>query len=113
MIPKSIAPRLIRLASMPNIRISEIANNRERGITDATTSPERKLPNNRTTTNITIRHPKIRFSATVKVVLATSSLRSKKALMYTPSGKAFCTSSTRSFIALMVSLESAPLSIII
>ena len=58
--------------------INEIANNKHNGITEATTKPERQLPNSKTTTKITIRHPKIRFSATVKVVFPTNSLLSKK-----------------------------------
>ena len=61
--------------------INEIANNKHNGITEATTNPERQFPNKRTTTKITIRQPKIRFSATVKVVFPTSSLRSKNGLM--------------------------------
>ena len=80
-IPKSIAPKLIKLASIPKIFIKEIANNKHKGITEATTKPERQFPNNKTTTKITIKQPKIRFSATVKVVFPTSSLRSKNPLI--------------------------------
>ncbi|MNF45272.1 hypothetical protein D3C84_264000 [compost metagenome] len=80
-IPKSMAPKLIKLASMPKIFINEIANNKHSGMTEATTNPERQLPNNRTTTKITIKHPKIKFSATVKVVFPTSSLRSRNPLI--------------------------------
>ena len=80
-IPKSIAPKLIKLASIPKIFMNEIANNKQSGITDATTNPERQLPNNSTTTKITIKQPRIKFSATVKVVLPTNSLRSKKPLI--------------------------------
>tara|TARA_Y100001963_G_scaffold142109_1_gene211199 strand:- start:280 stop:471 length:192 start_codon:yes stop_codon:yes gene_type:complete len=61
--------------------ISEMANNKLNGITDATTKPERKLPSNNTTTNMTIKDPKIKFSDTVKVVLPISSLRYKNPLM--------------------------------
>ena len=80
-IPKSIAPRLIKLASTPKMFIIEMANNKLNGITEATTKPERKLPSNKTTTKMTINDPKIRFSDTVKVVLPISSLRSKNPLM--------------------------------
>ena len=80
-IPKSIAPKLIKLASILKIFINEMANNKQSGITEATTNPERQFPNKRTTTKITIKHPKIKFSATVKVVFPTSSLRSKNPLM--------------------------------
>ena len=58
-----------------------MANNKHNGITEATTKPERQFPNNNTTTKITIKQPNIRFSATVKVVFPTNSLRSKKPLM--------------------------------
>ena len=88
-IPKSIAPKLIKLASTPNKYIMEIANNKLSGITDATTNPERKFPSNKTTTKITISDPKIRFSETVNVVFPINSLRSKKGFIYTPSGKEF------------------------
>ncbi|MNE21824.1 hypothetical protein D3C80_1150020 [compost metagenome] len=76
-----MAPKLIKLASMPKIFINEIANNKQSGMTEATTNPERQLPNNRTTTKITIKHPRIKFSATVKVVFPTSSLRSRNPLI--------------------------------
>ena len=66
-----------------------MANNKHNGITEATTNPERQFPNNKTTTKITIKHPKIKFSATVKVVFPVNSLRSRKPLMYTPSGNVF------------------------
>jgi hypothetical protein len=66
-----------------------MANNKQSGITEATTKPDRQLPNNKTTTKITIKQPRIKFSATVNVVLPTNSLRSKNPLMYTHSGKVF------------------------
>ena len=66
-----------------------MANNKQSGITEATTNPERQFPNNKTTTKITIKHPKIKFSATVNVFFHTSSLRSKNGLMNTPLGKVF------------------------
>ena len=80
-IPKSIAPKLIKLASIPKIFINEIANNNQSGITEATTRPERQFPNNNTTTKITIKQPRIKFSATVNVVLPTNSLRSRNPLI--------------------------------
>ena len=61
--------------------MNEIANNKHSGITDATTNPERQFPSNKTTTKITIKQPKIKFSATVNVVFPTNSLRSKNPLM--------------------------------
>src|SRR5690606_41736011 len=39
-IPKSIAPKLIKLASIPKRFIKEMANKRHKGITEATTSPD-------------------------------------------------------------------------
>jgi len=58
-----------------------MANNKLNGITEATIRPERQLPRIRTTTNMTMSDPKIKFSATVNVILTMSSLRSKKPLM--------------------------------
>ena len=77
-IPKSIAPKLIKLASTPNRYIKEKAKSKQRGMTEATMRPDRKFPNNKTTTKMTIRQPSIKFSMTVCVVLLISSLRSKK-----------------------------------
>ena len=42
--PKSIAPRLIRLALMPETAIMLVANSIDRGIARATISPARTLP---------------------------------------------------------------------
>ena len=86
-IPKSIAPKLIKLASTPKIFIRESANNIQSGITEATTSPDLKLPSSSITTKRTIKKPNIKFSAIVKVVLPINSLLSKKALILTPLGK--------------------------
>ena len=85
-IPKSMAPRLIKFASTPKIYIKDKAKNKHIGITEPTTKPERKFPNKSTTTKITIRQPKMRFSAMVKVVLPINSLRSKNGLILTPGG---------------------------
>ena len=101
MIPKSIAPRLIRFADKPKMYIMLMPNSRLIGITDATISPDRRLPSSNTTTKITIRAPRVRFSTTVAVVLPISSDRSRNGLMYTPSGKVFCICATRSFMALI------------
>ena len=111
-IPKSIAPKLIKLASTLNMCIIPSANNKLKGITDATTNPERIFPNNKTTTKITIKQPKIKFSAMVKVVLFKSSLRSRKGLICTPLGKDFSISATRFFTLSMVALVFASFSII-
>ena len=80
-IPKSIAPKLIKFASTPKIYINDKAKSKHNGITEATTKPDLKLPNSNTTTKITIKHPKTKFSVTVNVVLAISSLRSKNGLI--------------------------------
>ena len=110
-IPKSMAPKLIKLASIPKMFMKEMANNKHNGITEATTNPERQFPNKRTTTKITIKHPKIRFSATVKVVFPTNSLRSKNALIYTPFGNVFSISATLFLTSSITCLEFPPLSI--
>ncbi len=88
-IPKSRAPRLIRLASIPNIYIIDMVNNNARGIIEAITMADRRLPNNRSTIKNTISAPSIRFSATVADVSPISSLLSSIGFMNTPSGR-FC-----------------------
>ena len=112
-IPKSKAPRLIRLASIPKMNIMLNVKSNANGIMDETTSAERKLPRISSTTKNTIIHPNKRFSNIVAVVFPISSLRSRIGLIYTPSGKVFCTSSTRAFTSLITCLEFAFLSIII
>ena len=112
MIPKSIAPKLIKLASTLNKYIMDKANNKLKGITEATTSPERRLPSNKTTTKTTMRQPKSRFSTMVKVVRPMSSERSKNPLITIPSGSVVSISAILAFTRSMVPLPSAPLSII-
>ncbi len=97
-IPKSIAPKLIKLASTPKIYMSESANNKHSGITEATTNPERIFPRSSTTTKITIKQPKIRFSAMVKVVFPISSLLSKNGFILIPGGNEDCICATRSLL---------------
>ncbi len=112
MIPKSMAPKLIKFASTPKMYISESANNIHMGITEATTKPERILPSNRTTTKMTIKQPKMRFSAMVDVVLSISSLRSRNGLMLMPGGSDGEICATFSFTASMTAFELPPFSII-
>ena len=68
MIPKSIAPRLIKFAHTPKIFIKMKAKSSESGITDAVIRPPRTLPNNKTSTKITISAPSIRLREIVLVV---------------------------------------------
>ena len=111
-IPKSSAPKLIRFASIPKIYIIEMVNSNARGIIDVITRAERKFPSSKITVNITMTAPSTRFSATVKVVLATSSLRSTMGLIEIPSGKFSLITSTRCLTSLITSFEFAFLSII-
>ncbi|OPZ30800.1 MAG: hypothetical protein BWZ00_00809 [Bacteroidetes bacterium ADurb.BinA174] len=113
MIPKSSAPKLIRLASMPKIYIKDNVNNNDKGIIDAIIIAVRKFPRMASTTRITMIQPKSRFSKTVIVVRPISSLRSTMGLMKIPSGRDFCTSATLLCTALITFFESAFLSIII
>jgi hypothetical protein len=55
--PKSIAPKLMRLALTPNTFIIPNANNMDKGIAEATIKPARKFPRNKTKTKITINAP--------------------------------------------------------
>jgi hypothetical protein len=59
----------------------DIVNNRHNGITEAITKLARQLPSKIKTTKMTIKQPKMRFSAMVNVVLFTNSLLSKNPLM--------------------------------
>ena len=70
--PKSIAPRLMRLAEIPNTFIIDIANNIANGITDATTNPALQFPSKRTKMKMTIRPPSMRFVVTVLIAVLTS-----------------------------------------
>ena len=88
-IPKSIAPKLIRFAQTLNAFINIKANNNDNGIVEATIKPPRQFPNKKIRTKITINAPSIRFVATVDVVSAISLLRSNKGSIITPSGKDF------------------------
>ena len=60
-IPKSMAPKLIRLADTPKMRIRMKAKSIDRGITDATISPARTLPRKMMSTKNTITAPSIRL----------------------------------------------------
>jgi hypothetical protein len=75
--PKSMAPRLIRLADTPKMRIMMMANSMASGMTEATTNPARRLPSISTRTKMTMRPPSIRFLVTVPMVLPTSTERSR------------------------------------
>ena len=84
-----MAPRLMRFPDTPNIFIIPNANNKESGITDATTNPALKFPNKSNKINITISPPSIRFVVTVPIARFTRSLLSRYGSITTPSGKVF------------------------
>ena len=109
--PKSIAPKDIRLAEIPNIFIMHNANNIDKGITEATIRPPLKFPSNTTSINITINPPSIRFLETVPIALSISSDLSIYGSIITPSGSDFLICSTRSFTACTTLYEFSPLSI--
>ena len=88
-IPKSIAPKLIRFAQTSKTFININANNKDNGIVEATIKPPRQFPKRKIRTKITIKAPSIRLVETVDVVSAISLLRSNKGSMVTPSGKDF------------------------
>ena len=112
MIPKSRAPRLIRLASIPNINIMEMVKSSASGMMEVITSAERILPSRSSTVSMTMSAPSTRFSTTVREVFATSSLLSTMGLIVIPSGRLCPISSTRFLTSLITSRESASLSII-
>ena len=109
-IPKSMAPRLIRLPSMPNAFIIPKAKSMLSGMTLATTSPARQLPRKSTSTKMTISPPSTRFRAIVPSTRSTSRVLSMKGSMTTPSGSDFCICAIRAFTFLMTSWKFSPLS---
>ena len=111
--PKSIAPRLIKLADIPKTFIMPRANSIDNGMADATISPARKFPRNRTNTKITMSAPSIRFFSTVEIARFTRSVRSRNGSIVTSAGSDFCIVGSFSFIRLTTSALLAPLSIII
>ena len=73
--PKSMAPRLIRLAETPNSRMRMKAKSIASGMTDATISPARTFPRKRIRTRKTMIAPSIRLRITVEMLRLTSSER--------------------------------------
>ncbi|MNY19762.1 hypothetical protein D3C86_1532090 [compost metagenome] len=76
MMPKSSAPRLIRLALMPAATMPVNVNSIDNGITIAVISAARRLPRNRNSTATTSAAPSSRFFLTVAMALSTSTVRS-------------------------------------
>ena len=110
-IPKSIAPKLIRFAQTSNTFIKINANSNESGIVDATINPPRQFPNRKTNIKMTINAPSIKLVVTVLVVLAIKELLSKKGSIVTPSGSDFPISCIRFLTAVITLSEFAPFSI--
>jgi hypothetical protein len=75
-IPKSMAPRLIRLPLRPSAFIAVNATSMANGIAAATMSPPRMLPKSRKSTPITKSAPSARLMPTVRIVRFTRSERS-------------------------------------
>lgn len=73
--PKSMAPRLIRLAETPNTRMRMKAKSIASGMTDATIRPARTLPRKTISTTKTMIAPSIRLRITVDMLRFTSSER--------------------------------------
>ena len=63
--PKSMAPSDIKLAETPAHRMQPRAKSSESGITLATTSPARRLPNRTMSTKTTMSPPSMRLRLTV------------------------------------------------
>ena len=85
--PKSIAPRLIRLAVMPVADIRLVANSIERGIASVTSSPARTLPSMTSRITITNTPPSVRLVSTVFSVRPMRAEPGRKPLpSLTPSG---------------------------
>ena len=74
--PKSIAPRLIRLAGMPTAHIRLAAKSIDSGIASETINPARTLPSSTSSTPTTNSPPSARLWSTVSSVRAIRSERS-------------------------------------
>ncbi|MNE25381.1 hypothetical protein D3C80_1187100 [compost metagenome] len=107
-----MAPKLIRFPETPKKFINVIAKSIASGITDATTNPARRFPNNNTNTKITIKAPSARFFETVFIALSTNLVRSKNGSISKPSGKVLEICSIRVFTFLITFEEFSPFSII-
>ena len=106
--PKSIAPRLIKLAETPKICIIANAKRRHNGITEATIKPALKLPRSKTKIKTTINPPSIKFFSTVEMDFPIKSLRSKKGTILIPCGIVFWIASILNFTSLTTLLAFAP-----
>ena len=76
MMPKSIAPKLIRLPETRFIAMPVIANSMLSGMTNATINAARILPNRANKTAITNTAPSNKLVRTVSMVLSTKVVRS-------------------------------------
>ena len=76
MMPKSIAPRLIRFADTSNAFIAVIMQSADSGIAAATIRPARRLPTSSSSMTTTSTAPLLMFSTTVSIVRPISSVRS-------------------------------------
>ncbi len=92
-IPKSIAPRLIKLPDTLLATMPLTANSILKGITHAVISAARTFPSRMKSTTITSTAPSNRFFSTVAIVLSTREVRLYTVSITTPSGKLRCTSS--------------------
>ena len=110
-IPKSIAPKLIKFPLTPKWFIKITAKSIESGITDATINPARRLPRNSINTNITINAPSKRFLVTVPIALSTNLPLSMNASATTPSGKVLLICAIFSFTLSTTALEFSPFNI--
>ena len=110
-IPKSIAPKLIKFPLTPNAFIKITAKSMDKGITEATISPALKFPRNKIKTKITIKAPSSKFFVTVPIALSTNLPLSIKASATTPSGNVLLICTILSFTLSTTALEFSPFNI--
>ena len=110
-IPKSIAPRLIKFAQTPKILIMIKANNRDNGITEAVMMPPRTFPSSKTNTKMTIRAPSTKLRAIVLVVRSIRLERSRNGFISIPVGSDFLILSILFLTASTTLSEFAPFNI--
>ena len=88
------------------------AKSSDSGIAEATISPARKFPRNRTKTRTTISAPSTKFVSTVRIARSTKFVRSRKGSTIISGGSDFCIVTIFSLTRFTTSAEFSPFSII-
>ncbi|MPN00009.1 hypothetical protein SDC9_147203 [bioreactor metagenome] len=110
MMPKSSAPRLIRLALTRICTMPVKVNNMDSGMMSAVISAARRLPRNRNRIATTSAAPSIRFFLNVAMALSTRLVRSYTVTAFTPGGRLLLITCMRSCTACATARLFSPIS---